>query len=142
MNTYIGRKTIMAKPMTLGEYNTYRGWGIPEDEDPSTEGYLVEYTDGGKANHPDHEGYISWSPADVFARSYMPADTHTDRMKIEYSELEANLGKLQGFMNGKAYADLNQEQKLLMQQQEQLMVLFMDTLRKRIAADEAAAKEA
>jgi hypothetical protein len=33
---------------------------------------LVEYIDGGAANHPQHKGYISWSPLDVFHRSYHP----------------------------------------------------------------------
>lgn len=32
---------IVAEPITLGEYNELRGWTLPSDEDPSTEGYLV-----------------------------------------------------------------------------------------------------
>ena len=36
--------------MTRGEYNHYRNWDIPENEDPSEQGYLVEYVDGGKPN--------------------------------------------------------------------------------------------
>jgi hypothetical protein len=74
MKQYIGTKKIKGRPMTRGEYNTYRGWTPPEGEDQSTPGYLVEYQDGGKPNHPDHEGYISWSPADVFEKSYRTTD--------------------------------------------------------------------
>jgi hypothetical protein len=70
MFRFIGTKIILAEPMTLGDYNKYRGWDIPVNEDPSAEGYLVEYTDGGKPNHKDHDGYISWSPKDVFEKSY------------------------------------------------------------------------
>ncbi len=70
MVAYIGTKSVLATPMTRGEYNEYQGWQIPENEDPSDPGYLIEYKDGGKANHPDHEGYISWSPKDVFEHSY------------------------------------------------------------------------
>lgn len=70
METYIGVKVIKAKPMTRQEYNDYRGWILPQDESGSDEGMLVEYVDGGKANHPGHEGYISWSPLDVFDRAY------------------------------------------------------------------------
>lgn len=70
MQKYIGTKTLQAKPMTLGEYNSYRGWDIPANEDPTAAGYFVEYDDGGKANHPHHAGYISWSPADVFEKAY------------------------------------------------------------------------
>ena len=70
MKTYIGMKVVLAKPMNRQQYNDYRGWTLPADENGEDEGYLVEYVDGGKANHPDHEGYISWSPDEVFARAY------------------------------------------------------------------------
>lgn len=70
MKHYVGTKYINAKPMSRGDYNTLRGWQVPADEDPADEGYLVEYTDGGKPNHPDFAGYISWSPKDVFERAY------------------------------------------------------------------------
>lgn len=69
---YEGTKRLTAQPMTRGEYNAYRGWQCPADENPADDGYLVEYQDGGKANDARHVGYISWSPADVFERSYKP----------------------------------------------------------------------
>ena len=72
MKTFIGTKMILARPMGRGEYNTYRGWEIPADENPLDEGFLVEYPDGGKSNHLAHSGYISWSPKDVFERAYRP----------------------------------------------------------------------
>lgn len=75
MKLYEGTKRLSAKPMTLGEYNAYRGFLQPEDQDPNTPGYLVEYVGGGKANDSRHAGYISWSPADVFERTYKEA-TH------------------------------------------------------------------
>ena len=37
MKTYIGVKKIEAEPMTRGDYNTYRGWQIPTDENPDDE---------------------------------------------------------------------------------------------------------
>jgi hypothetical protein len=72
MRNYIGTKRLRAQPMSRGEYNSYRGWTPPEGEEQSVAGYLVEYLDGGAANDPRHEGYISWSPGDVFERSYRP----------------------------------------------------------------------
>ncbi len=74
MQNYIGLKQIMAKPMTLGEYNKYRGWELPEEESPHKKGFLVEYKEGGQPNHKDHIGYISWSPAGIFEGSYKPVD--------------------------------------------------------------------
>jgi hypothetical protein len=67
---YFGTKEIKAVPMTRQEYNDYRGWTLPADEDGSDAGYLVEYIDGGKSNHPSHAGYISWSPSAVFDAAY------------------------------------------------------------------------
>lgn len=67
---YVGTKAVKALPMNRGEYNDYRGWNHPNDENVTDEGYLVEYLDGGASNHPKHKGYISWSPKDVFERSY------------------------------------------------------------------------
>lgn len=70
MKKYVCHKEVYALPMTRQAYNDYRGWALPEDEEGSDEGFLVEYIDGGKSNHPQHKGYISWSPKDVFDRGY------------------------------------------------------------------------
>lgn len=72
MDLFFGSKLIQARPMTRAEYNTYRGWVLPADEDGTDEGMLVEYIDGGASNHSAHSGYISWSPLDVFQRAYRP----------------------------------------------------------------------
>jgi hypothetical protein len=64
MNRYIGTKLIEAKEMNLGDYNKLKGWPIPENEDPKTEGYMVKYSDD----------YISWSPKDVFEKSYLKVE--------------------------------------------------------------------
>lgn len=60
MKKYIGVKMIDAEPMNLGEYNKFRGWEIPSDEIPEKEGYRVVYPDG----------YVSWSPKEVFEEAY------------------------------------------------------------------------
>lgn len=72
MQTYIGNKVINAKPMTRLEYNVFRGWELPENENGNDLGYLVEYVDGGSANTSEYSGYVSWSPAEVFDRAYRP----------------------------------------------------------------------
>lgn len=77
MQTYIGTKLISARPMTRGDYNAYCSWDTLPGENPFDAGYLVEYLDGSDSNHPDHEGYISWSPDAVFERSYKPIDRLT-----------------------------------------------------------------
>jgi hypothetical protein len=83
MKQFIGVKLIHAKPMTRAEYNAYRGWELPADENGSDAGFLVEYLDGGKANTPDHAGYVSWSPEDVFNRAYKPTDGMSFGLAVE-----------------------------------------------------------
>lgn len=56
MEKYIGVKIVEAAPFTRGDYNNYKGWTIPEDENPADEGYLVRY--------PDR--YESWCPKKQF----------------------------------------------------------------------------
>ena len=56
MDLYIGTKLVKASPLTLGAYNEYRGWEMPENENPADEGYLVTYPDG----------YESWCPKKQF----------------------------------------------------------------------------
>lgn len=85
--------------MTRKAYNDYRGWELPADENGDDDGFLVEYLDGGKSNHPDHEGYISWSPKDVFERAYRPTSGLTFGMAIE--ALKAGKSMARAGWNGK-----------------------------------------
>lgn len=77
MQQYVGTKIINAKPMTRLEYNQFRGWELPSDEEGADEGYLVEYVDGGQANTEEYDGYVSWSPSDVFDRAYSASGNMT-----------------------------------------------------------------
>ena len=73
MDKYIGVKIIEAKPMNLGDYNDYKGWTIPENENPKRDGYLVKYSDD----------YISWSPAEAFREAYRLIDGMTFGLAVE-----------------------------------------------------------
>ncbi|CQR74160.1 hypothetical protein SOV_22860 [Sporomusa ovata DSM 2662] len=73
MDKYIGVKIIQAEPMTRGDYNKFKGWTIPQDEDPNDEGYLVKYKDG----------YISWSPKGIFEDSNRKTDGMTFGFAVE-----------------------------------------------------------
>ena len=87
MHQYIGTKLIRAQAMSRAEYNDYRGWELPANENGNDAGYLVEYLDGGQSNHPNHIGYISWSPADVFDRAYRLTSGLTFGMALEALKL-------------------------------------------------------
>lgn len=98
LTRYEGKKQINALPMTRGAYNEFRGWTIPADENPDDAGYLVEYIDGGKANTADFDGYVSWSPIEVFDNAYKPCGTALERMLIERDELTEKVNKLTDFL--------------------------------------------
>lgn len=72
MQEFYGTKRIAAKPMTRLEYNQFRKWELPSDENGAYEGYLVEYLDGGKPNVEGYTGYVSWSPKEQFDAAYQP----------------------------------------------------------------------
>lgn len=66
MQKYIGVERVEARPMTRGDYNVYRGWQIPADENPADEGYLIKYRDG----------YENWSPKESFEESCVVEDDY------------------------------------------------------------------
>lgn len=68
MENYIGCKMVQAEKMSRGEYNLKRGWTIPADENPDDAGYYLVYPDG----------YVSWSPKEVFEKAYMRLDDNKD----------------------------------------------------------------
>ncbi len=102
MKKYVGTKVIEAKPMTRGDYNEYRGWQIPANENPADEGYLVKYSDG----------YVSWSPTYVFEKAYreydenklpatavgMMSTDYKERFKAEYKQLTIRFEGLKGML--------------------------------------------
>lgn len=70
---YIGTKRVTATPMTRLAYNEHRGWKLPEDENGADDGFLVQY----------ENGYITWSPRDVFEESYRPNTAMTFGLAVE-----------------------------------------------------------
>ena len=90
MKKYIGTKIVMATPMSRGSYNTE----LPADENGDDEGYLVEYMDGGKPNHTDHKGYISWSPKEQFDNAYREIGGMTFGQAIEAMKRGAKVSRV------------------------------------------------
>jgi hypothetical protein len=132
MKQYTGTKTLMAKPMTLGDYCDLRYLPVPPEMNPGDPGYLVEYQDGGEPNHPDFKGYISWSPAEVFEKIYWPSESHEDRVKAELNELEVKLIGLGRFLETETYEALPERQRVLLRRQFHIMGSFREVLEERI----------
>ena len=70
---YIRMHQVEAEPMTRGDYNKFRGWEIPANENPADEGYKVTCPDG----------YVSWCPKTQFDEAGRPCDGMTFGMAIE-----------------------------------------------------------
>lgn len=141
MDRYQGTKRLGAKPMTRGAYNAYRGLTMPEGENHEDAGYLVEYEDGGKPNDERHAGYISWSPADVFERSYIRLPDlragfapHQQRVVDERAANEALLDKLTAFLATPTFETLPEAEQERLVRQSGVMVQLSDVLGERIAA--------
>ena len=130
---YVCHKEVLARPMNRQEYNDLRGWGVPVDENPADEGYLVKYLDGGAANVPGFDGYISWSPKDVFERGYQEVlpTTFRQRVMAEHKALIENLDKLNAFIASPAFADAVDGG--LLHQQANAMYIYAGVLTKRIS---------
>ena len=73
MQKYVRCHIVKAEPMTRGAYNKYRGWEIPNNENPADEGYHVVYPDG----------YDSWCPTVQFEKAARPVDGMTFGQAIE-----------------------------------------------------------
>lgn len=131
MVSFTCHKTVKAVPMNRKDYNDLRGWSVPSDENPEDEGYLVEYQDDGHKNVEGFDGYISWSPKDVFKKGYRLSETFTDRLKIEMEDLEEKCQKLEDFLSSSKSESLDQMQRNLLKIQLSAMVAYYGTVRTR-----------
>jgi hypothetical protein len=140
MDLFQGNKMIAAKAMTLGEYNEYRGWKIPENEDPAREGYLVEYIGNNDSNHPNHKSYISWSPKQQFDDSHVRAGgpetlafvPFIQRLLGEQARNADSLDKLHAFQKTELWTKLPDDVRELMARQEQIMFELQHVLNDRV----------
>ena len=137
MNHFIGTKIVLAKPMTRQEYNDYRGWKLPENENGNDAGYLVEYPEG-ISNHAEHRGYISWSPKSQFDMAYIGLGnlqkfpSHEQRVFGELAQLGNRLTALQKFSKDDRFLKLPYKIRDLMLEQCRVMTRYLFILEDRV----------
>ena len=135
--TYLGTKVIHAVPMDRLAYNGLRGWQVPADENGEDLGYLVQYADGGSPNVKGFDGYVSWSPRDVFEKSYdvgvrQAPSTFLSRMLSELNELMDKITKGTAFTNSPNFMIMpGVEQEDLVEQLKH-MIEYSQVLTRRI----------
>ena len=115
MKKFIGTKEVLAEPMMEGIAYA-NGWArkgaFVDDNHNGREGYHVQYV------NPDGSTYDSWSPKDVFEKSYKPSETFKERVQIERDELAVKVEKLRTFLyknNVKTEIGINQYRFLIKQ---------------------------
>lgn len=75
---YVGIEEVTAQPMTRGEYNSHRGWTVPQGEDPSDQGYIVHR----------HNNHTNWIPKDIFEDTYEePIDNSVEMVELKHDLL-------------------------------------------------------
>lgn len=129
MPLYSCHKQVNATPMNRGLYNAAKGWGVPADENPLDDGYMVVYNIGTEAE------YVSWSPKDIFEAGYTEVIelTHFDRMEIEAKELDAKVIALDKFIkDNPIFGTLDGSEKARMKRQLAAMVSYASVLDERI----------
>lgn len=131
MKNYIGTKNVKAKLTTRKEYCDYRGWDVPEGEDPDEVIYLVEYEADplSKPNHPDHKGYITMSPKHVFDKAYRVSDTFYDRLLIESENIGSKIDKLRDALDG---GNVPESEEDVLEMQIKAMIDYKNILEERI----------
>ena len=103
LKQYKGTKTVKAEPMNES-VAVEKGFArANKDGHEWREGYHVQYT------NPDGSTYDSWSPKDVFEKSYQVAEDFKDRLIIELKELKERSNKLNDFLTGYGYDKIVKE---------------------------------
>ena len=130
LKKYKGTKTVKAEPMNES-VAVEKGFArANKDGHKWREGYHVQYT------NPDGSTYDSWSPKDVFEKSYQIAEDFKDRLEIEFNELRTRLLTLHKFIKDNGYETIvkkiGPEQGALLLSQYNGMHLYFDALKARI----------
>ena len=114
------------QPMTRLEYNQFRGWSVPEGEDPSDPGYLIDFG-----------FHTAWWPADVVDKAFMvlpSAPSYQQRVHGEHKQLLDRQEKLTVFITSPAFSSLVPAEQIRLSKQFHLQKQLLEVLDLRIAA--------
>lgn len=113
------------QPMTRLEYNQFRGWILPEGEDPNDPGYLMNFG-----------SHTAWWPADVVDKTFValpPAPPHQQRVHAEYGQLLNRQEKLGKFLKTDLFSTLVPAEQVRLGKQYNLQKQLLEVLSQRIA---------
>ena len=108
----------------------YAGTKIVEawpSEKDGADGYAVKYADG----------YISWSPAEVFEEAYLPLGhignlpAHAQRIAAEHAQLNDRINKLEAFLRSDRFLSIPVIERADLEEQRNHMNAYFDVLKRR-----------
>ena len=111
--------------MTRLEYNQFRGWTLPADEDGEDEGFLVNFG-----------FHTAWWPKDVVDKHFValpPAPPHQQRVHVEALELRERVQKLKACIGSDLFTSLVPDEQLRLTRQYNLQCQLLQVLDERIA---------
>ena len=111
--------------MTRLEYNQFRGWTLPADEDGEDEGFLVNFG-----------FHTAWWPKDVVDKHFValpPAPPHQQRVHGEYGQLLDRQEKLGKFLKTDQFSTLVPAEQIRLSKQYNLQKQLLEVLSLRIA---------
>ena len=111
--------------MTRLEYNQFRGWTLPEGENPNDPGYLMNFG-----------FHTAWWPADVVDKAFValpPAPPHQQRVHGEYGQLLDRQEKLGKFLKTDQFSTLVPAEQIHLSKQYNLQKQLLEVLSLRIA---------
>lgn len=114
------------QPMTRLEYNQFRGWTLPEGEDPNDLGYLMDFG-----------FHTAWWPADVVDKAFVmlpSAPSYQQRVHGEHKQLLDRQEKLTVFITSPAFSSLVPAEQIRLSKQFHLQKQLLEVLGLRIAA--------
>ena len=111
--------------MTRLEYNQFRGWTLPVDEEGEDAGFLVNFG-----------FHTAWWPKDVVDKHFValpPAPPHQQRVHVEALELRERVQKLKAFIGSDLFTSLVPDEQLRLTRQYNLQCQLLQVLDERIA---------
>lgn len=139
LKTYVATSIVNAAPLTRLQYNEFRGWDLPADENGDDLGYLVENLLM-PANHDDFKGHISWLPAEAFEKVFTEVpnveglEPHQIRACAELSDLTTKVDKLEAFVETDVFNNLPPLERTHLTYQLRYMTAYKGTLNERVTA--------
>lgn len=131
--SYSELQKVRVYSMTKMDYYEFMEWGTPEEGDGDTEGYLIEYINGGEPNVEGFNGPIDWISEGEFEKHYGLDYSLEDNLYVELEQLREKIERVTDRLKScDPVKDQDDPYYKLTMQQLCYMKLYEDALRERL----------